>query len=64
LGLVPIAEGVESEAQSAALLSFGCDLAQGYFLARPSSADEVRELLLGTMVASQGSFTAAPGSPN
>ena len=64
LGLVPIAEGVESEAQVAALLSFGCDLAQGYFLARPLSADAVHDLLLGGVGAPQGSFTAAPGSSN
>ncbi|MGK0273634.1 MAG: diguanylate cyclase (GGDEF)-like protein/PAS domain S-box-containing protein [Ilumatobacter sp.] len=47
LGLVPIAEGVESEAQAATLLSFGCDMAQGYYLAQPLSADAVYELLLG-----------------
>lgn len=46
LGLIPIAEGGESEAQAAALLSFGCDLAQGYYLAQPLSADAVYELLL------------------
>jgi len=64
LGLVPIAQGVESEAQVAALLSFGCDLAQGYFLARPLSADAVHDLLLGGVGAPQSSFTAAPGSSN
>ena len=46
LGLVPIAEGVESEAQAATLHSFGCNLAQGYFLARPLEADALHELLL------------------
>lgn len=46
LGVVPIAKGVESEAQTAALLEFGCDLAQGYFLARPLGADALHELLL------------------
>ena len=59
LGLVPIAEGVESEAQVAALLSFGCDLAQGYFLARPLSADALHELLLGGIAVPEVSFTAA-----
>ena len=62
LGLVPIAEGVESEAQVAALMSFGCDLAQGYFLARPLTADALHELLLGAMGAPQGSSTAVAGS--
>lgn len=46
LGLIPIAEGVETEEQADALLSFGCDLLQGYFLARPTSADAVHDLLL------------------
>ncbi len=49
LGLVAIAECVESEAQVAALLSFGCDLAQGYFLARPLGADALVELLLDSV---------------
>ena len=56
LGLVPIAEGVESEAQIAALLSLGCDLAQGYFLARPLSADALHELLIGGCAVPAGSF--------
>ena len=64
LGLVPIAEGVESEAQVAALMSLGCDLAQGYFLARPLTADALHELLLGAMGAPQGSSTAVAGSSN
>ncbi len=62
LGLVPIAEGVESEAQVAALLAFGCDLAQGYFLARPLSANALHGLLLGGIGLPEESLTAAPGS--
>ncbi len=46
LGLIPIAEGVETHAQAAALLSFGCDLTQGYFRARPLSADALQQQLL------------------
>lgn len=60
LGLVPIAEGVESEAQAAALLSFGCDLAQGYFLARPLDADALHELLLESIEVPEESFTEQP----
>jgi diguanylate cyclase (GGDEF)-like protein/PAS domain S-box-containing protein len=54
LGLIPIAEGVESEAQAAALLTFGCDLAQGYFLAQPLNADSVYDLLLGVLSVREG----------
>ncbi|MFN8053642.1 MAG: EAL domain-containing protein [Acidimicrobiales bacterium] len=57
LGLVPIAEGVESPAQAMALTSFGCDLAQGYFLARPLEADVLHELLLESVAPAAG----APG---
>ncbi|WP_051063334.1 sensor domain-containing protein [Ilumatobacter nonamiensis] len=46
LGLVPVAEGVESEAQVTALEAFGCNLAQGYFLARPLDADALHDLLV------------------
>ena len=58
LGLIPIAEGVESEAQLAALRSYGCDLAQGYFLARPLDADALHELLLGGRSMSDGLATS------
>lgn len=36
-----IAEGVESAAQGALLLRLGCELAQGYFIARPMAANEL-----------------------
>jgi Amt family ammonium transporter len=45
LGVTPVAEGVETPEQLAALCELGCDLAQGYFLARPMPADEVPDLL-------------------
>jgi EAL domain-containing protein (putative c-di-GMP-specific phosphodiesterase class I) len=41
LGLRVVAEGVEDSATCELLASFGCDLAQGFFLARPLPADEV-----------------------
>lgn len=36
-----IAEGVESDAHGTALLALGCDLAQGYVIARPMPADQI-----------------------
>ena len=39
LGLVPVAEGVESQAQADVLTEFGCDLAQGFHLGRPADAE-------------------------
>lgn len=60
LGLVAIAEGVESEAQAAALLSCGCDLAQGYFMARPLSADALHELLLDSRSLLEESLVSPP----
>ena len=38
LGLVVVAEGVEDEATLTLLSTLGCDLAQGFFLARPMPA--------------------------
>lgn len=46
LGLETIGEGIEDEAQLAVLRNGGCDLGQGYFLARPLAADAARALLL------------------
>jgi diguanylate cyclase (GGDEF)-like protein/PAS domain S-box-containing protein len=45
LGLVPIAEGVETAAQAEALLRLGCEYAQGYHLGRPVDAAAALELL-------------------
>jgi EAL domain-containing protein (putative c-di-GMP-specific phosphodiesterase class I) len=40
LGLVVVAEGVEDAATLAELGRFGCDYAQGYFIARPCDATQ------------------------
>jgi diguanylate cyclase (GGDEF)-like protein len=45
LGLTAIAEGIETAEQLAVLRELGCDLGQGYFLARPAPAGEIAPLL-------------------
>ncbi|MDQ5841637.1 MAG: EAL domain-containing protein [Chloroflexota bacterium] len=39
LGLTLVAEGVETEGTLTALARLGCDVAQGYHLCRPITAD-------------------------
>ena len=41
LGLVVVAEGVETEAQRDCLAEMDCDFAQGYFFARPMPLDDL-----------------------
>ena len=45
LGLIAIAEGIETAGQLASARELGCDLGQGYLFARPAPADEVTHLL-------------------
>jgi diguanylate cyclase (GGDEF)-like protein/PAS domain S-box-containing protein len=41
VGMVPLAEGVESEDQRAFLLGAGCSVGQGYLFSRPVPAEEI-----------------------
>jgi EAL domain-containing protein (putative c-di-GMP-specific phosphodiesterase class I) len=45
LHLETVAEGIEQPAQLSDLRSLGADLGQGYFFARPLSADDVSAML-------------------
>jgi PAS domain S-box-containing protein len=45
LGLKVVAEGVETEKQAKELTALGCELAQGYFFARPADPETITELL-------------------
>jgi EAL domain-containing protein (putative c-di-GMP-specific phosphodiesterase class I) len=45
LRLEVVAEGVETEKQLAFLRARGCDLAQGFYLGRPQSANDLTGLL-------------------
>lgn len=46
IGLTAIAEGVETEAQLRALRRLGCDVAQGYLMARPLASADFEQLWL------------------
>jgi diguanylate cyclase (GGDEF)-like protein/PAS domain S-box-containing protein len=48
LGVLAIAEGIESNGQLASLRGLGCDLAQGYLFARPLPAGQMRDMLAGS----------------
>lgn len=45
LNIKVIAEGVETEHQADTLMSYGCDLAQGYLYARPLTKEDLRNWL-------------------
>ena len=45
LGLSAIAEGVETAEQLAELRRLGCDMGQGYLMARPGTGHDIGELL-------------------
>ena len=55
LGVVALAEGVETEAQHDVLERLGCDQCQGYFFSRPVQPDVITNLLMST-----GRLTTAP----
>jgi diguanylate cyclase len=59
LGFEVVAEGVETEQILAELTMLGCDIAQGYLLARPMAAD----LLPSWLSAHRMPVLAAPGLP-
>jgi EAL domain-containing protein (putative c-di-GMP-specific phosphodiesterase class I) len=46
LGIMVVAEGVETPLQHEILKSIGCDFAQGYLFAKPKSESRVEEFLL------------------
>jgi EAL domain-containing protein (putative c-di-GMP-specific phosphodiesterase class I) len=42
-----VAEGLEDQGQAALLKEMGCDLAQGFYFAKPMTADAVSDFLAG-----------------
>ncbi|MGA8539692.1 MAG: bifunctional diguanylate cyclase/phosphodiesterase, partial [Terriglobales bacterium] len=55
LNLKVIAEGVETEAQMSFLRAHHCDEIQGYYFSKPLSADDVFDILRGTLGPGQSS---------
>jgi diguanylate cyclase (GGDEF)-like protein len=53
LGMSVVAEGIEDEQTLAALADLGCDVAQGYHLGRPMSAEALTEWMKGQAVTSR-----------
>src|SRR5207244_2979810 len=45
LGVLAIAEGIESDGQLTSLRELGCDLAQGFLFARPAPPEQIDRLL-------------------
>ena len=48
LGLLTVAEGIETTQQSETLAALGCDIAQGYLFSRPIEADAVSAVMAAT----------------
>jgi EAL domain-containing protein (putative c-di-GMP-specific phosphodiesterase class I) len=45
LGLVAVAEGIETDGQLAHMRTLGCDVGQGYLFSRPAAGDEMTAFL-------------------
>ncbi|HTY70995.1 MAG TPA: EAL domain-containing protein [Actinomycetes bacterium] len=65
LGIDAVAEGVESDASWDTLCALGCDSAQGWYVARPMTADAMTEWLVrhpaGRVAGRAGHLAAADG---
>jgi diguanylate cyclase (GGDEF)-like protein/PAS domain S-box-containing protein len=59
LGLVAIAEGIESSGQLQSIRDLGCDLAQGFLFAKPVSAEDVGQVLAQGRCSQDGEHDAA-----
>ncbi|MDQ4131816.1 MAG: EAL domain-containing protein [Actinomycetota bacterium] len=60
IGLEVVAEGVEHGAQLRALVDMNCDLAQGFYLARPAPPPDIADLLRAGIDADRALFDEGP----
>lgn len=62
LGMVCVAEGVENSATADLLISYGCEVAQGYYYSPPVTADALQRMLSGqrTPIAARTPTLAVP----
>ncbi|MGZ4173423.1 MAG: EAL domain-containing protein, partial [Solirubrobacteraceae bacterium] len=63
LGILAIAEGIETNGQLESVREYGCDQAQGYLFGRPVPAAEIRDLLAATSKGSPLEPRTAAASP-
>jgi diguanylate cyclase (GGDEF)-like protein/PAS domain S-box-containing protein len=63
LGVLAIAEGIESQGQLASVRAVGCDLAQGFLFAHPVPADQMSRLLTGEVSIEPADPDADPVTP-
>jgi diguanylate cyclase (GGDEF)-like protein/PAS domain S-box-containing protein len=59
LGVLAIAEGIESDGQLTSLRELGCDLAQGFLFARPAPPEQIDRLLAEGSARASGRREAA-----
>jgi diguanylate cyclase (GGDEF)-like protein/PAS domain S-box-containing protein len=64
IGVEVIAEGVERADQASFLRAAGVDMAQGYYFARPASADQIKPILIGGRLSPDAPHTAADPRKN
>jgi predicted signal transduction protein with EAL and GGDEF domain len=62
LGLNIVAEGVETQEQSDALVQIGCGAIQGYYFGRPVSGNDVDKIVEGLSIAAKQCSPAYSGS--
>jgi diguanylate cyclase (GGDEF)-like protein len=63
LGMLVVAEGIETEDQAQQLLMMGCELGQGYHLSQPLLARDVHSLLAVLPVVTSHSYTDEISAP-